>query len=99
MHNIAGCHVLFQMGGMPGYHIIGGWITLSIHLCKCMWKFTKTFILHPFYEGFRQFHDFTNKARQLFKIYTAYATVGLLDLVFLMCSVYLIFNVLLAGPA
>jgi len=48
--------------GMPGSQIIGGLITLSIHLCKCMWKFTKTFILHPFCERFRELHDFIKKA-------------------------------------
>jgi hypothetical protein len=63
MCNIAGCHVLFQMGAdRLGSQIIGSWITLSIHLCKCIWTFSKTFILYPFCEGLWQLHDFINKA-------------------------------------
>jgi len=39
MCNIVGCRVLLQMG--VGRLLVVE-LLLSIHLCKCIWKFTKT---------------------------------------------------------
>jgi len=44
-----------------GFLIIGDLPTLTVHLCKCIWKFSEAFILWPFCEGFGQPHDFINR--------------------------------------
>jgi len=42
--------------------IIGGLLTLTVHLCNCIWKFSEAFTLWPFCEGFGQPHDFNIRA-------------------------------------
>ena len=58
------------------------WLLLTVHLCNCVWKISKAFILWHLCEGFGQLHDFINRA--VFR--TLVSSCGLLHLVYLMCS-------------
>jgi hypothetical protein len=44
-----------------GRLIIGGFLTLTVYLCHCIWTFCEAFILWHFCEGFGQPHDFIKR--------------------------------------
>ena len=76
-----------------GSRTIGGLITLKIHVCSFVWKFSEAFIHnHPVKCLASAMISWTGSySRQFFKACTAYATCGLLDHVYEMCSVHLIY--------
>jgi len=83
-----------------GTLIIGGFLTLTVHLCKCIWKFSEAVILRPSVKGLASpmISSPGSYAWQLFTVCTAYATCGLFDLVYEICSVYLILFFIFCGP-
>ena len=56
MHDVAGCRVTSSVRRL-GSLVIGGFLTLTVHLCKCIGKYSEAFILQPLCEGFGQVQD------------------------------------------
>jgi hypothetical protein len=79
-----------------GFLIIGGFLTLTVYLCHCIWKCSDLSV-----KGFASpmISSTGSYSWQLFKVCIAYVTCGLMDLVYEMCSLYLVFYILWAGTA